>query len=84
MNHGRTQRQEESGRPREKTEREDRATVRVALTGIDALLSSIVRATSASVTARTIHIRFTERGLKSRCPLRGLPLTSVIHQARLQ
>ncbi|KFM59159.1 hypothetical protein X975_17642, partial [Stegodyphus mimosarum] len=63
VNHGRTQHQEGSGRPRETTEREDQAIVRAALTAPDASLSSIVRATSASVTARTIHRRLTERGL---------------------
>ncbi|KFM74451.1 Transposable element Tcb2 transposase, partial [Stegodyphus mimosarum] len=84
VNHGRTQCQEGSGRLRETTEREDRAMVRVALTAPDASLSSIVRATSASVTARTIHRRLTERGLRSPRPLRRLSLTSVQRQARLQ
>ncbi|KFM65011.1 Transposable element Tc3 transposase, partial [Stegodyphus mimosarum] len=81
VNHGRTQRQEGRGRSREKTEREDGAIVRAALAASDASLSSIVRATSASVTARTIHRRLTERGLRSR---RRLPLTSVQRQVRLQ
>ncbi|KFM59944.1 Transposable element Tcb2 transposase, partial [Stegodyphus mimosarum] len=83
VNHGSTQRQEGSGRPREMTEREDRAIVRAAFTVPDASLSSIVRATSASVTARTIHRQLTERGLRSRRPLRRLPLTAVQRQARL-
>ncbi|KFM67649.1 hypothetical protein X975_03945, partial [Stegodyphus mimosarum] len=61
VNHGRTQCQEGSGRPRETTGREDRAIVRAALTAPDASLSSIVRATSASA---TIHRRLTERGLR--------------------
>ncbi|KFM71407.1 Transposable element Tcb2 transposase, partial [Stegodyphus mimosarum] len=84
VNHGSTQCQEGSGRPRETTEREDRAIVRAALTAPDASLSSIVRATSASVTARTIYRWLTERGLRSRRPLRRLPLTSVQRQARFQ
>ncbi|KFM65698.1 Transposable element Tcb2 transposase, partial [Stegodyphus mimosarum] len=78
------QRQEGSGRPRKTTEREDRAIVRAALTAPDASLSSIVRATSASVTSRTIHRRLTERRLTSRRTLYRLPLTSVQRQARLQ
>ena len=68
MKHGHTQRQEGSGRPREMTEYEDRAIIRVALTAPDTL-SSIVCATSASVTTRTIHRMLTERGLKLWCPL---------------
>ncbi|KFM74115.1 hypothetical protein X975_08501, partial [Stegodyphus mimosarum] len=55
VNRGRTQRQEGSGRSRETAEREERAIVRAAHTAPDALLSSIVRATSPSVTASTIH-----------------------------
>ena len=84
MNHGRTQRQEGSGRPRETTEREDQAIVRAVLTVPDASLLSIVRATSASVTARTIHRQLTERGLRSQLPLHRLPLMSVQRQACLQ
>lgn len=84
VNHGRTQRQEGSGRPRETTEREDRSIVRAALRAPDSSLSSILRATGASVTARTINRRLRERGLRSRRPLRRLPLTSVHRQARLQ
>ena len=47
VNHGSTQRQEGSSRPRETTENEDRAIIRVALTTPDASLSSIVHATNA-------------------------------------
>ena len=79
VNDGRTQRQEGSSRLRETTECEDR--FRAELTIPDASLSLIVRATSASVTAKTIQRRLKERGLKSRHPLRPLPLTSVQRQA---
>ena len=61
VNHGLTQCLKESSKPRETTGREDRATVRVALTAPDASLSSIVHATSASVITRTIHRWLTER-----------------------
>lgn len=84
VNHGRTQRREGSGRPRATTEREDRSLVRAALTDPDASLSSIQRATGASVSTRTINRRLRDRGLRSRRPLRRLPLTSVQRQARLQ
>ena len=84
MKNGHTQRQEGSSRPKETREHEDRAIVRVALTIPYASLSSTVRATSASVTERTIHRLLTERGLRSRRPLRRLPFTSVQCQARLR
>ena len=74
---GHTQCQEGSGSLRETTELEVGAIVRKALTAPDASLSSIVCATSASVTTRTIHRQLTETELRSQRPLRRLPLTSV-------
>lgn len=84
VNHGRTERQEGSGRPRATTEREDRVIVRSALTAPDASLSTIRRVTGTPVTAMTIDRRLSERGLRSRRPLRRLPLTVAHRQARLQ
>ena len=84
VNHCHTQRQEGSGRPIEATEHEDWAIIRAALTVPDESLSWIAHANNASVIARTIHRRLTERGLWSRRPLHRLPLTSVQRQARLR
>ncbi|GFU69332.1 transposable element Tcb1 transposase [Trichonephila clavipes] len=76
---GRVYRREGSGRPRNTNDREDRAIRRVATSAPTTSLASIQRHLPPSrhpVPSReTIRRRLTEVGLRSRRPLRRLPLT---------
>ncbi|UYV83005.1 hypothetical protein LAZ67_22001722 [Cordylochernes scorpioides] len=84
VNNGRMQRQDGSGRPRDTTEREDRAIVRTAVAAPESTLSTIQRVTGTQVSKMTINRRLRERNLRARRPLRCLPLTPVHRQLRLQ
>ncbi|UYV81341.1 Transposase [Cordylochernes scorpioides] len=84
VNNGSMQRQDGSGRPRETTEREDRAIVRMAVAAPESTLSTIQRVTGTQVSKMTINRRLRERNLSARRPLRFLPLTLVHRQVRLQ
>lgn len=84
VENGRVQRQDGSGRPRATTNREDRAIVRSAVTAPSSSLSTIRRSTQTPVSTMTIHRRLRERNLRSRRPLRHLPLTPAHCRARLQ
>ncbi|GFW23492.1 transposable element Tcb2 transposase [Trichonephila clavipes] len=79
---GRVYRRGGSGRPRNTNDREDRAIRRVATSAPTTLLASIQRHLLPSrhpVPSReTIRRRLTEVGLRSRRPLRRLPLTPII------
>ncbi|UYV74510.1 hypothetical protein LAZ67_11003736 [Cordylochernes scorpioides] len=77
-----TECQDGSGRPRATTERKDRAIVRTAVAA--PTLSTIQRVTGTQVSKMTINRRLRERNLRSRRPLRCLPLTSVHRHVRLQ
>ncbi|GFT72967.1 HTH_Tnp_Tc3_2 domain-containing protein [Trichonephila clavipes] len=76
-----------SGRPRNTNDREDRAIRRVATSAPTTSLASIQRHLPPSrhpVPSReTIRRRLTEVGLRSRRPLRRLPLTPHHRQCRL-
>ncbi|GFW38760.1 putative transposable element [Trichonephila clavipes] len=76
-----------SGRPRNRNDREDRAIRRVATSAPTTSLASIQRHLPPSrhlVPSReTIRRRLTEVGLRSRRPLRRLPLTPHHRQCRL-
>ncbi|GFT28057.1 HTH_Tnp_Tc3_2 domain-containing protein [Trichonephila clavipes] len=78
---------EGSGRPRNTNDREDRAIRRVATSASTTSLASIQRHLPPSrhpVPSReTIRRRLAEVGLKSRRPLRRLPLTPHHRQCRL-
>ncbi|UYV66325.1 hypothetical protein LAZ67_4001331, partial [Cordylochernes scorpioides] len=76
--------QDGSGRPRETTEREDRAIVRMAVAAPESTLSTNQRVTSKQVFNMTINRRLRKRNLRARQPLRCLPLTPVHRQVRLQ
>ncbi|GFX31516.1 HTH_Tnp_Tc3_2 domain-containing protein [Trichonephila clavipes] len=84
---GRVYRREGSGRPRNTNDREDRAIRRVATSAPTTSLASIQRHLPPSrhpVPSReTIRRRLTEVGLRSRRPLRRLPLTPHHRQCRL-
>ncbi|GFV54698.1 transposable element Tc1 transposase [Trichonephila clavipes] len=88
---GRVHRRGGSGRPRNTNDREDRAIRRVATSAPTTSLASIQRHLPPSrhpVPSReTIRRRLTEVGLRSRRPLRRLPLTphhrQLTHQNRL-
>ncbi|GFV33515.1 transposable element Tc1 transposase [Trichonephila clavipes] len=84
---GRVYRRGGSGRPRNTNDREDRAIRRVATSAPTTLLASIQRHLPPSrhpVPSReTIRRRLTEVGLRSRRPLRRLPLTPHHRQCRL-
>ncbi|UYV70855.1 hypothetical protein LAZ67_8000866 [Cordylochernes scorpioides] len=84
VNNGSMQRQDGRGRPRETTEREDRAIVRMAVAAPESTLSTIQRVTGTQVSKMTINRRLRERNLRARRPLRCLPLTPVRRQVRLQ
>ncbi|GFT29758.1 transposable element Tcb2 transposase [Trichonephila clavipes] len=77
----------EAGRPRNTNDREDRAIRRVATSAPTTSLASIQRHLPPSrhpVPSREIiRRRLTEVGLRSRCPLRRLPLTPHHRQCRL-
>ncbi|GFY30495.1 HTH_Tnp_Tc3_2 domain-containing protein [Trichonephila clavipes] len=77
----------EAGRPRNTNDREDRAIRRVATSAPTTSLASIQRHLPPSrhpVPSReTIRRRLTEVGLRSRRPLRRLPLTPHHRQCRL-
>ncbi|GFW56256.1 hypothetical protein TNCV_1877761 [Trichonephila clavipes] len=79
---GRVYRRGGSGRPRNTNDREDRAIRRVATSAPTTSLASIQRHLPPSrhpVPSReTIRRRLTEVGLRSRRPLRRLPLTPII------
>ncbi|UYV82240.1 hypothetical protein LAZ67_21001434 [Cordylochernes scorpioides] len=79
VNNGSMQRQDGSGRPRETTEREDRAIVRMAVAAPESTLSTIQRVTGTQVSKKTINRRLRVRNLRA-C----LPLTPVHRQVRLQ
>ncbi|GFU68008.1 HTH_38 domain-containing protein [Trichonephila clavipes] len=83
---GRVYRRGGSGRPRNTNDREDRAIRRVATSAPTTSLASIQRHLPPSrhpVPSReTIRRRLTEVGLKSRRPLRRLPLTPHHRQCR--
>ncbi|GFX64106.1 transposable element Tcb2 transposase [Trichonephila clavipes] len=84
---GRVYRRGGSGRPRNTNDREDRAIRRVATSAPTTSLASIQRHLPPSrlpVPSReTIRRRLTEVGLRSRRPLRRLPLTLHHRQCRL-
>ncbi|GFV39757.1 transposable element Tcb2 transposase [Trichonephila clavipes] len=84
---GRVYRRRGSGRPRNTNDREDRAIRRVATSAPTTSLASIQRHLPPSrhpVPSReTIRRRLTEVGLRSRRPLRRLPLTPHHRQCRL-
>ncbi|GFU36968.1 hypothetical protein TNCV_1592701 [Trichonephila clavipes] len=84
---GRVYRRRGSGRPRNTNDREDRAIRRVATSAPTTSLASIQRHLPPSrhpVPSReTIRRRLTEGGLRSRRPLRRLPLTPHHRQCRL-
>ncbi|GFW31267.1 transposable element Tc1 transposase [Trichonephila clavipes] len=84
---GRMYRRGGSGRPRNTNDREDRAIRRVATSAPTTSLASIQRHLPPSrhpVPSReTIRRRLTEVGLRSRRPLRRLPLTPHYRQCRL-
>ncbi|GFV56666.1 transposable element Tc1 transposase [Trichonephila clavipes] len=84
---GRVYRRGESGRPWNTNDREDRAIRRVATSAPTTSLASIQRHLPPSrhpVPSReTIRRRLTEVGLRSRRPLRRLPLTPHHRQCRL-
>ncbi|GFS89474.1 HTH_Tnp_Tc3_2 domain-containing protein [Trichonephila clavipes] len=84
---GRVYRRGGSGRPRNTNDREDRAIRRVATSAPTTSLASIQRhlpPSRHSVPSReTIRRRLTEVGLRSRRPLRRLPLTPHHRQCRL-
>ncbi|GFT24455.1 transposable element Tcb2 transposase [Trichonephila clavipes] len=84
---GRVYRRRGSGRPRNTNDREDRAIRRVATSAPTTSLASIQRHLPPSrhpVPSReTIRRRLTEVGLRSRRPLRHLPLTPHHRQCRL-
>ncbi|GFT29139.1 transposable element Tcb2 transposase [Trichonephila clavipes] len=84
---GRVYRRGGSGRPRNTNDREDRAIRRVATSAPTTSLASIQRHLFPSrhpVPSReTIRRRLTEVGLRSRRPLRRLPLTPHHRQCRL-
>ncbi|GFT94929.1 HTH_38 domain-containing protein [Trichonephila clavipes] len=84
---GRVYRRGGSGRPRYTNDREDRAIRRVATSAPTTSLASIQRHLPPSrhpVPSReTIRRRLTEVGLRSRRPLRRLPLTPHHRQCRL-
>ena len=84
---GTHRRNEGSGRPRCTNARQDRMIVRQARTGPTASLSAIQRATASSippVVPSTISRRLAEVGLRSRRPLRRLPITPQHRQSRLE
>ncbi|GFU61440.1 HTH_Tnp_Tc3_2 domain-containing protein [Trichonephila clavipes] len=66
------------------TDREDRLTVRSAVTVSDSLLSIIRCTTRIRVSTMTIHRWLIERNLRSYRPLRHLPFTPARSRARLQ
>ncbi|GFX38965.1 HTH_Tnp_Tc3_2 domain-containing protein [Trichonephila clavipes] len=84
---GRVYRRGGSGRPRNTNDREDRAIRRVATSAPTTSLASIQRHftsfQTSSAIKRTIRRRLTEVGLRSRRPLRRLPLTPHHRQCRL-
>ncbi|GFX97086.1 HTH_Tnp_Tc3_2 domain-containing protein [Trichonephila clavipes] len=84
VDNGRFQRHEGSGRSRAIADREDRLTVRSAVTAPDSSLSTVRRATRTRVSTMTIHRRLIERNLSSYRSLHQ-PLLSPAHcRARLQ
>ncbi|UYV67085.1 hypothetical protein LAZ67_4003851 [Cordylochernes scorpioides] len=83
VNNRRIQRQDGSGRPRDTTEREDRAIVRTTVAAQASTLSTIQRVTGIQVSKMTINRRLKERNLRACRPLRCLPLTPVHRQVLL-
>ncbi|GFV98173.1 uncharacterized protein TNCV_4449301 [Trichonephila clavipes] len=61
---GRFQRHDGSGRPRATADREDKLTVKSAVTAPDSFLSTIRRATRTRVSTMTIHRWLLERNLR--------------------
>ncbi|GFV93731.1 hypothetical protein TNCV_366321 [Trichonephila clavipes] len=82
---GRVYRRGGSGRPRNTNDREDRAIRRVATSdNVASIDSTPLTSFQTSVPSReTIRRRLTEVGLRSRRPLRRLPLTPHHRQCRL-
>lgn len=84
---GRVYRRGGSGRPRSTNERQDRAIRRAAISAPTTSLASIRRHLPPSrypvVTRETIRQRLADAGLRSRRPLRRLPLTPHHRQCRL-
>ncbi|GFU76682.1 HTH_Tnp_Tc3_2 domain-containing protein [Trichonephila clavipes] len=85
---GRVYRRRGSGRPRNTNDREDRAIRRVATSAPTTSLASIQRhlppfQTSSAIKRNHNPRRLTEVGLRSRRPLRRLPLTPHHRQCRL-
>ncbi|GFX43637.1 uncharacterized protein TNCV_510861 [Trichonephila clavipes] len=73
VNNDRFQRHDGSGQPRATADREDRLTLRSAVTAPDSSLSTIRHATCTRVSTMTIRRRLIERNLLSYRPLRHLP-----------
>ncbi|GFV86664.1 HTH_Tnp_Tc3_2 domain-containing protein [Trichonephila clavipes] len=84
VENGRFQRRDGNGRPRATADREDRLTVRSAITVSDSSLLTIRRTTHTRMSTMTIHRRLIERNLRSYLPLRHLPFTPARCRARLQ
>ncbi|GFX37283.1 HTH_Tnp_Tc3_2 domain-containing protein [Trichonephila clavipes] len=80
---GRVYRRGGSGRPRNTNDREDRAIRRVATSAPTTLLASIQLPSSRHPFKRNHKETMTEVGLRSRRPLRRLPLTPHHRQCRL-
>ncbi|UYV68360.1 hypothetical protein LAZ67_5004062 [Cordylochernes scorpioides] len=66
VNNGSMQRQDGSGRPRDSSEREDRAIVITAVAAPDSMLSTIQPVTGTQVSKMTINRRLRERNLRAR------------------
>ncbi|GFX58534.1 HTH_Tnp_Tc3_2 domain-containing protein [Trichonephila clavipes] len=73
VKNGRFRRHDGSDRPRVTADREDRLTVRSAVTASDSSLSTIRRTTRTRVSIMTIHIQLIEQNLRSNRPPRHLP-----------
>ncbi|XP_054721047.1 uncharacterized protein LOC129230620 [Uloborus diversus] len=85
--HGTYQRQPGSGRPRQTVPREDRRLVRQARNDPTSTVADIQRAVGPSInqpiSGRTICRRLHDVGLRSRRPLRRLPLTALHRRKRI-
>ncbi|MBJ5505542.1 hypothetical protein JGG47_23530 [Salmonella enterica subsp. enterica serovar Derby] len=77
-------RREGSGRPRATTARKDRAIILAAVTSPDTSQTTIRRLTGTPMTTQRIHRRLRERNIRSRRPLRRLPLDPTHRRQRLQ
>ncbi|UYV63280.1 K02A2.6-like [Cordylochernes scorpioides] len=77
-------RYDSSSRPKDSTEREDRAIVRMAVAASKSTLFTIQRVTGTQVFKMTINRRLRERNPRTLRPLRCLPLTPGHRHVRLQ